>query len=86
MRVMCVLAMALVCAMGVAQAMHAHPDDSTTSHHACSICAVAHAGLSVEAVALAPILVAAALATPAPESAGLSRPVATQFIRPPPAF
>ena len=49
MRVVCVLSMALVCAMGMVQAVHAHPDDSTTSHHVCSICSTAHAGLNMQA-------------------------------------
>jgi len=71
--------------MAVAQAVHAHPENATSSRHACSICATAHAGLSVEAVAVAPVLVAAALATPVPESTGIFRPAAAHFIRPPPA-
>ena len=85
-RVACVLTMALVCAMGVAQAVHAHPDDSTASHHACSICSTAHAGLSTEAVALAPVLATAALAIPAPDSAGIFRAASVHFIRPPPVY
>jgi len=78
------LAIALVCTMAVAQAVHAHPENATTSRHACSICATAHAGLSVEAVAVAPILVAAPLAMPVPKSSGIFRPATTRFIRPPP--
>jgi len=84
-RAVCLLAIALVCAVAVAQAVHAHPENATTSHHACSICATAHAGVRVEAVFVAPILYAAALAAPAPESSGIFRPAATHFIRPPPA-
>ena len=80
------LAMALVCAMGVVQAVHAHPDDSATAHHACSICVTAHAGMSVETGAMAPAMLAAALATPVLELSGISRPAATFFIRPPPGF
>jgi hypothetical protein len=86
MRVVCILSMALVCAMGVAQAVHAHPDDSATSHHVCSVCSTAHAGLSTQTVAAAPVLVAAALATPAQKLAGIFRPAAVHFIRPPPSF
>jgi hypothetical protein len=86
MRVVCVLSMALVCAMGVAQALHAHPEGSTTSHHACSICSAAHAGLSAGPVITAPVLLAAALATPASESSDIFRPATTHFIRPPPAL
>jgi len=78
--------MALVCGMGMAQAMHAHPEGSTASHHVCSICSTAHAGLSMQAPAITPVMVAAVLVSPAPESAGIFRPSTTQFIRPPPAF
>lgn len=85
-RVVGILSMALVCAMGVVQAVHTHADDSTTSHHACSVCSIAHAGLSTEMVAAAPVLVSAALAIPAPERAGVFRAAAVHFIRPPPAF
>jgi hypothetical protein len=78
--------MALVCAMGVVQAVHAHPDDSATSHHVCSICSTAHAGLSTQTVSVAPVLVAAALAAPAQKLAGIFRPADIHCIRPPPAF
>ncbi len=85
-RVVCILSMALVCAMGVAQALHSHPDGSATSHHACSVCLASHAGMSVETETIAPVMVASALAVPAPQFAGISRPSVTQFIRPPPGF
>ena len=38
-RAVCVLCVALVCVMGTLQATHSHPENSSTSHHACSICA-----------------------------------------------
>ena len=85
-RVVCVLSMALLCAMGVAQAVHSHPDDSTTSHHVCPICSTAQAGLSMQAPVIAPVMAATVLASPAQEHAGIFRPATTQFIRPPPAF
>ena len=85
MRAVCLLAMVLVCAMGLVQAVHAHPENSTASHHACSICVTAHAGLSVQTVTTVPVLVATALAAPAREASGIFRPAATRFIRPPPA-
>jgi len=85
-RVVCVLSMALVCAMGVVQAVHAHPENSTASHHGCSICVTAHGGLSVETVTAAPVLVAVPLAAPAREFSDVLRPASTHFIRPPPAF
>jgi len=37
-----VLCVALVCVMGTIQAAHSHPENSTTSHHTCTICATAH--------------------------------------------
>jgi hypothetical protein len=80
-----VLSIALVCVMGTVQATHSHSENSTTSHHTCSICATAHAGLSTQTVASAPVLVTAALAIPVAEVSVIFRPVITQFIRPPPA-
>jgi hypothetical protein len=84
-RAVSVLSIALVCVMGTVQATHSHPENSTTSHHTCSICATAHAGLSTQTVASAPVLVTAALAIPVAEVSVSFRPAITQFIRPPPA-
>jgi hypothetical protein len=85
-RAVCVLSIALVCVMGTVQATHSHPENSTTSHHTCSICATAHAGISTQTAASAPVLVTAALAILVAEVSVISRPVITQFIRPPPAL
>jgi hypothetical protein len=85
-RAVCVLCIALVCVMGTVQATHSHPENSTTSHHTCSICATAHAGLSTQTVASAPVLVTAVLASSVSEVSLIFRPATTQFIRPPPAF
>lgn len=79
------LSIALVCVMGTVQATHSHPENSTTSHHTCSICATAHAGVNTQTVALAPVLATAALAIPVAEVSPIFRPLTTQFIRPPPA-
>ena len=84
-RVLCILSMALVCVLGVVQAVHTHPENSTASHHSCSICSTAHAGLRTQTIAAAPVLTAAALATPARELAKTFRPSTVHFIRPPPA-
>jgi hypothetical protein len=84
-RVMCMLAMALVCAMGVVQAVHAHPENSTSPHHVCSICSTAHAGLSTAATFAPPVLNSSMLAPLAPESSGIFRSNEVYFIRPPPA-
>jgi Fe-S-cluster-containing hydrogenase component 2 len=83
-RAVCVLCVALVCVMGTVQAVHSHPENSTTSHHTCSICATAHVGLSTQAVAAAPVLATALLASTVAEVSLIFRPAATQFIRPPP--
>ncbi|MGA9527600.1 MAG: hypothetical protein WBS24_05750 [Terriglobales bacterium] len=85
-RVVCLLSMALVFAMGTVQAVHAHPENSSTSRHTCSICVTAHAGMNVETGTTAPVMLAAALAAPVFESSGIFRPAATFFIRPPPEF
>ena len=80
------LSVALVCVMGTVQATHSHPENSTTSHHICSICATAHVGLNTQTVASAPVLVTAVLAISVAEASAIFRPATTQFIRPPPAF
>jgi hypothetical protein len=80
-----VLTIALMSAIGVAQAIHEYADTSLTSHHTCSLCVTAHTGLSVAPAAPAPELIAAGLDLPASELSGIFRPAATQFIRPPPA-
>jgi len=81
-----VLCIAIVCVMGTIQAAHTHPENSTTSHHTCSICATAHVGLNTQTVASAPVLVTTALASSISEVSRFLRPATTQFIRPPPAF
>jgi len=81
-RVLCV---ALVCVMGTVQATHSHPENSTTSHHICSICATAHVGLNTQTAVSAPVLATATLASPVAEVSPIFRPATTQFIRPPPA-
>jgi Fe-S-cluster-containing hydrogenase component 2 len=85
-RAVCLLCVALVCVMGTIQATHSHPENSTTSHHTCSICATAHPGLTTYQVASAPVLATTALAITVSEISPVFRPVATQFIRPPPAL
>jgi len=84
-RAVCLLAIALMCAMGVVQAVHAHPDDASAPHHACSICSAAHAGLNTGTAIGPPVLGASRLATPAQESAGIFRSTEVHCIRPPPA-
>lgn len=85
-RAVCVLCVALMCVIGMAQATHSHPDDSATSHHTCTICATAHVGVKTASVAIAPVLNASFLAISVVEVASIFRPGTTQFIRPPPAF
>ena len=80
------LSIALVFAMGVVQAVHAHPENSTASHHVCSVCSTAHAGLSAQTVTATQLVLLAALEMPAAEQDGIFRPATTQFIRPPPSF
>jgi hypothetical protein len=85
-RAVAVLCIALVCVMGTIQAAHSHPENSTTSHHTCSICASAHVGLNTETIPSAPVLITAALTSSISEVSRIFRPATTQFIRPPPAF
>ena len=80
-----VLCVALVCVMGTIQVTHSHPENSTTSHHTCTICATAHV-VNTQTVAFAPVLAAASFAILVSEVSPIVRPTITQFIRPPPAF
>lgn len=80
-----VLCIALVCVMGTIQAAHSHPENSTTSHHTCTICATAHV-VNTKTVEFAPVLASASLAIHVSEASTLVRPTIAQFIRPPPAF
>jgi len=85
-RAVCVLCVALVCVMGTIQATHSHAENSTASHHTCTICATAHAGVNTQTIASAPVLGTAALAILAIEASPIFRPVTTEFIRPPPVL
>jgi len=84
-RVACLLAMALVCAMGIVQAVHAHPENSTSPHHVCSICSTPHVGLSTAISFAPPVLNASRLVALAAASSGIFRSPEIHFIRPPPA-
>jgi len=77
-----VLCVALMCAMGTIQATHTHAENSTTSHHSCSICATAHAGFNTQTVASAPVLRTAALTTFVAEAVSHFPSCHQQFIRP----
>jgi hypothetical protein len=83
-RIVCVLCIALICITGALQAAHSHPENSTASHHSCSICASAHAGLNTHVVALSPILQTEILANPVAQTTLIFRALSTEFIRPPP--
>ena len=85
-RALCVLCIALVCAMGIVQATHTHAGNSTTSHHSCSICATAHAGFNAQTSSSAPVLATAVLASSVSEDSPIFRAVTTPYIRPPPVF
>jgi hypothetical protein len=85
-RTVCLLSIALVCAMGTIQATHGHAENSTSSHHTCTICATAHAGVNTQTIASAPVLLTAALTLFVAEASVIFRPATTHFIRPPPAF
>lgn len=84
-RAVSVLCIVLVCVMGAVQVTHSHSENSGTSHHTCSICATAHA-VNTQTVGSAPVLATTVLAIPVAELFVIFRPVATQFIRPPPAL
>jgi Fe-S-cluster-containing hydrogenase component 2 len=82
---LCVLCMALVCAMGTVQAVHSHPVNSQTSHHSCSICSAPSLGPATATVSVLPMVKPVAMAHFARETFVVFRPVVTNFVRPPPA-
>lgn len=84
-RFVCLLCVALVGVMGVVQATHSHPEDSTAPHHACSICATAHAGINTHKVVSAPVLATLGRAILPAEVSLSFGVVVTPCIRPPPA-
>lgn len=81
-----VLCVALVFAIGIAQAVHSHPDtDSQTSHHSCTICSTPTMGPAATTVDLLPHAKPVAMTYSASETFVAFRPVLTNFVRPPPA-
>lgn len=82
----CLLTIAFVFAMGIVQAAHSHQEDSSVSHHVCSICSTAHAGLGTEIVFAPPVLTRSPLAAPSREFLSGSCNQEVHFIRPPPAL
>jgi len=82
---LCVLCMALVCAMGTVQAVHSHPINSLTSHHSCSICSAPSLGQASTTISVLPMLKAVTMAHFTRETFVVFRPVLTNFVRPPPA-
>lgn len=79
------LCVVLVFAMGMAQAVHSHPDNSQTSHHSCSICSAPSLGPATTTVSVLPMVRPVAAAHLAEETFVVFRPASTNFVRPPPA-
>lgn len=85
-RALGVLCVALVFAMGTAQAVHSHPDtDSQTSHHSCTICSAPTMGPAAVTVDLLPMAKPVAMAYSVSGTIVAFRPILTNFVRPPPA-
>ena len=82
---LCVLCIALVCAMGTVQAVHSHPISSLTSHHSCSICSAPSLGPASTIISVLPMIKPVAMAHFTRETFVVFRPVLTNFVRPPPA-
>ncbi len=85
-RVLGVLCLLVVLVIGIAPAVHSHPDDSSATRHTCSICATPHAKLNAAVVSAAPVMVAETLSAVEAPASGVSRPASVYFVRPPPAF
>lgn len=84
-RAVALLGALLVLAIGTAQAIHTHPDNSQTSHHFCSICSAASLGPVTATVSVLPTARAVGVALLTPERIAVFRPASSLFIRPPPA-
>jgi hypothetical protein len=84
-RVLGVLCIVLVFALGTAQAVHSHPVDSQRTHHSCSICSAPSIGPPGVTVDLVPTAKPVGVACSPRESFVAFRPVLTNFVRPPPA-
>ena len=84
-RLLGVLCIALVFAIGTAQAVHSHPANSQTARHSCSICSAPSMGPAVATVDLLPMAKPVAMTYSARETFVAFRPVLTNFVRPPPA-
>lgn len=82
---LCVLCMGLVLALGTAEAVHSHPQDSQGSHHTCSICSAPSIGPAATTVDLLPMAKPVAVTYSDRETFVAFRPVLTNFVRPPPA-
>jgi len=80
---LCVL---LAFVMGIAQAVHSHPNGSVATHHSCSICSTPSVSLITATPDATPALRVVALATVAGETAQAFQPASAILIRPPPAF
>jgi len=80
---LCVL---LILFAGFAQAIHVHPDSSSSASHECSICSVAHAGAIVKAAyRVVPVFRRSILI---PREAASPKPLLLAsflYIRPPPS-
>lgn len=85
-RSLAVLGVVLVFFIGMVQAVHVHADESSLSHHECSLCSVAHAGvIAVAPHAPLPVVTQTILAVPqnpAHQSLGFA---SSLRIRPPPS-
>jgi hypothetical protein len=81
----------LICALlilfaGFAQAIHVHPDNSTSPNHECSVCSVAHAGALLRtAYQPIPILTRSALVRCQEASPHSLLLTSFLYIRPPPS-
>jgi hypothetical protein len=84
-RAVALLGALLVLALGTAQAIHTHPDNSQTSHHFCSICSAPSLGPAATTVSGLPAVQAIGVTALSPERIAVFRPASSFYIRPPPA-
>ena len=83
-RIVSVLCVVLVLAMGTVQAVHSHPDRANAPHHTCSICSVPNVTLNTADASPVPVMVAVPMSIVETSAPRIFRPATANYVRPPP--
>jgi hypothetical protein len=80
-----VLCVAIVLAMGTAQAAHIHPETAKNPRHICQICSTPSAKLSTANASPVPVMRAVLMTRFETSASSLFRPAIAASVRPPPS-